>query len=247
MNGLRLAISFLTTLPVLSAGYDYDERHWGTAVYYFPIIGGLIGGLVWLVGWGADHLYSSWLAAVLAVALWAVATGGLHLDGLADCCDGLLTAVDRERRLEILRDPRLGAFGVIGLVLFLGLKVGAVQGVLVNGQGLALVAAAALGRTMILWVARQPAARPGGMGQVFAAQIQPIALVVATLLALVPLLLAGWIGIAALFAPTVATGAVILLARQRIGGVTGDVYGLTVELVELVVLLVFAGLGTFPG
>ena len=241
MNGFRLGLSFLTTLPVLSARYTYDETHWGTAVFYFPVIGGLIGGLVWLAGWGAVQVFSSWLAAVLAVVVWVGATGGLHLDGVADCCDGLLASVGRERRLEILRDPRLGAFGAMGLILILGLKVGAVQGVLTAGHGLAIPAAAALGRTMIVWVARQPPARPGGMGQIFAAQIRPLALVATTLLTVVSLLLPGWRGGLALLAATVITGAVILLARRRISGVTGDVYGLTVELVELAVLLVFAG------
>ena len=240
MNGLRLALSFLTTLPVLSPNYVYEADHWRAAIFWFPLIGGLVGALVWLTGWGAGQIFSNWLAAGLAVVAWAVLTGGLHLDGLADCCDGLLASVDREQRLEILRDPHIGAFGAIGLVLFLGLKVGAVQGVLAVEQGVAIPAAAALGRTLIVWVARQPTARPGGMGAVFAAHIQLLTLFIISLLPAIGLLLFGWRGGLALLVAAAVTIGIIRLARRRIGGMTGDVYGLTVELVELSILLVFA-------
>ena len=239
MNGLFLALSFLTTLPVVPEGYRYEARHWRTAVIWFPIIGGLIGGVVWLVGWGSGLLFGEWLSAVLAVVVWAALTGGLHLDGLADCCDGLLATAEPARRLEIMRDPRLGAFGVIGLALFLMLKVGAVQGASAGGQPLAFVAAAAMGRSMIVWAARQPQARPGGMGAAFGEQVRPFFLLLATVLPVGLLLLLGWRGGLALLLAVLAVGGIMALARKRIGGVTGDVYGLTVEMVELVVLLAF--------
>jgi adenosylcobinamide-GDP ribazoletransferase len=239
MNGLYLTLSFLTTLPVVPSGYHFDERHWQTAVIWFPLVGGLLGGLVWLAGWSSGLLFGEWLAAVFAVAIWAALTGGLHLDGLADCCDGLFAAAEPTRRLEIMKDARLGAFGVIGLVLFLLLKVGAAQAVLAEGLGLAFVAAAALGRTMILWVARQPPARPGGMGAAFAEQIRPFPLLLATLLPVGLLAFMGWRGGLALVVAVTAVAAIVALARRSIGGVTGDVYGLTVEMVELMVMLAF--------
>src|SRR5262245_61596780 len=95
----------------------------GRAALWFPLIGfGL--GLVLAGGLLLFRLFfSPALAAALTVAAWAALTGGLHLDGLADCCDGLLATATPERRLEIMRDPRLGAFGVTGLTLFLILKV----------------------------------------------------------------------------------------------------------------------------
>jgi adenosylcobinamide-GDP ribazoletransferase len=240
MNGLRLALSFLTTLPILSAGYEYEARHWRATVLWFPIVGGLIGGLVWLTGLGAARLWSGWLAAVLAAMVWAAVTGGLHLDGLADCCDGLLASVAPERRLEIMHDPRVGAFGAIGLILFLLFKVGALQMVLASERGIAIPFAAALGRVLILWVSRQQSARPGGLGATFAEQVRPLSLAVASLLPVIGLILLGWRGVAALGLAVLLTIAIIVFARRRIGGVTGDVNGLTVELVELTVLLVMA-------
>jgi adenosylcobinamide-GDP ribazoletransferase len=167
-------------------------------------------------------------------------TGGLHLDGLADCFDGLLVVAEPARRLEILRDSRLGAFGGIGLILFLLLKIGAVQSVLTAEQGLALVAAAAFARAMIGWVARQPAAREDGLGVVFGGQIRPFFLIVGTLLPNGLLAFMGWRGSLAIVLAVIAVVGITALARQRIGGVTGDVFGLTVEVVELAVLLAFS-------
>src|SRR5690606_5310276 len=106
------------------------------------------------------------LRGVLVVALWAVLTGGLHLDGLADCCDALPAAVSRERRLEILRDPRIGAFGATGPFLFLLLKSSTIAALVSPVP--ALILAPAWARWLLLLAARQPAARPGGMGAAFA-------------------------------------------------------------------------------
>lgn len=240
MKGLQLALSFFSTLPSFSKRYVYDANHWQTAVYWFPIVGVIIGGLVWLVGWGAGFLFSSWLTAVIATATWAALTGGLHLDGLVDCGDGLLASVSPERRLEIMRDPRVGAFGAFVLVLFLCLKIGAIQSVLTTGYGFAILIAAALGRTAIIWIAKYPSARPDGMGEVLSEQIDRRGLFVATMLPIIGLLFFGWRGLLALIVAIVVILSVGRFARQRVGGVTGDVFGLCVELVELSVLLIFS-------
>ena len=159
---------------------------------------------------------------------------------MADCGDGLLVTTSRERRLEILQDSRLGTFGVIVLVLFLLLKVMAVAAL--PSPAFALVVAPVLGRWFILIAARQPSARPGGMGDAFAASLPPAALVVA---AIVPILLIiggiwfdGRSALAVLLA-LLADYLILRVARTRLGGVTGDVYGLVVEMTELMVLLAF--------
>jgi adenosylcobinamide-GDP ribazoletransferase len=180
------------------------------------------------------------------VALWAALTGGLHLDGLADCGDGLLAAVAPERRLEIMRDPRLGAFGGLSLVLFVIIKILAVASLPVARPWTALLAvgplllAPVVGRWLILLAARQPAARAGGLGQAFAAGLPPRSLLLAAVLPAALALLGGpRAGLAAGLACVVAL-AILRLARARLGGVTGDVFGLVVELAELTVLLTFA-------
>jgi adenosylcobinamide-GDP ribazoletransferase len=254
MNGLRLALGFLTAIPVRADSAGPDDL--GRAAAWFPAVGWLIGALLAGAGAALNLLFPSLLAAALVVALWAALTGGLHLDGLADCCDGLFASAAPERRLEIMRDSRLGAFGGIGLGLFLIVKVASVAALLsaspiaqnllritnygLRGPLVALLLGPCLARWLILWVARQPSARPGGLGASFAAGLTPGSLVVAGLLPAVLIVLGGWRAVAA----TVAAGLVVwgaaALARARLGGVTGDVLGLSVELAELAVLLAYA-------
>jgi adenosylcobinamide-GDP ribazoletransferase len=200
-------------------------------------------------------LFSPLLAAALLVALWAILTGGLHLDGLADCCDGLMAPVPPARRLEILRDPRLGAFGGIGLALHLLLKTLAVATLPPVSISFpmtyslypqlptlltSLLLAPALARWLILPVALQPMARSGGLGADFALGLSRRSLLTSALLPVALALLSGPRGLlAAALAALVAAG-IVRLAHQRLGGLTGDVLGLVVEFTELTVLIAFA-------
>lgn len=234
---LILAFSFLTIIPMPMLAYQPGLL--GRAGRWFPLVGLVIGGALTLAHWSLSLIFPPLLTAALVITLWAALTGGLHLDGLADCCDGLLAATSRERRLEIMRDPRTGAFAVIGLVLFLLLKVTALS--IMPTATPALLLTPVWARWLLLWAARQPLARPGGLGADFAAGLTGLTLVWGLLLPLVLLLLS--LTIQAFVAVAVAigvTGWLMRAARLRLGGVTGDVYGLVVELSELAMLLVFA-------
>jgi adenosylcobinamide-GDP ribazoletransferase len=236
---LRLALSFLTTLPVRAPSVPPGSL--GRAAPWFPVVGVIVGALLAAAWWGLGYVFPPVLSAVLLVALWAALTGGLHLDGLADCGDGLLAAVPPERRLEIMRDPRLGTFGGLSLFLFLLLKVFTVAALPASPLGYyALLLAPALARWLILTVARQPSARPGGMGAAFGQGLTPAALAVAAVLPVVLVVGGGWRGLGAAAAALLVVLIVSRVARARLGGVTGEVLGLTVELSELAVLLVFA-------
>jgi adenosylcobinamide-GDP ribazoletransferase len=258
VTGLWLAMGFLTAVPTPRTAFEPNAL--GRAAAWFPLVGlGL--GLLLAAAHGLLHwLFPPLLAAGLLVALWAALTGGLHLDGLADCGDGLLSAASAERRLEIMRDPRLGAFGGISLMLFLMLKVLAVanlatapsagvsRALLASGP---LVLAAVTARWLVIWQARQPAARPAGMGASFARGITPASLVPGALIVLTGVVLFGVAlgGARAAVAVMVAAATAWLIARTaraRLGGVTGDVLGLTIEAAELSVLLVFAQASTLP-
>jgi len=249
MNGLRLALGFLTAIPV-GAGAP-GAGGLGRASAWFPAVGLLVGAALAAAAWGLRLVFPPLVAGALVVALWAGLTGGLHLDGLADCCDGLLAAVPRERRLAIMRDPNVGAFGAIGLTLFLILKVAAVAALLgppppplplhiARLTPYALLLVPTLARLLILPVARQPAARAGGLGAAFAEGLKPAHIALAAILPVGLLVLGGWQGAAAAGAACVAAALVVVVARARLGGVTGDVLGLTVEAAELAALLVFA-------
>jgi adenosylcobinamide-GDP ribazoletransferase len=254
MNGLLVALSFLTAIPVPAHAGRTDSL--GRAAAWFPVVGIVLGVLLSGAQWLLAQYFSPLLAAALVVALWALLTGGLHLDGLADCGDGLLAAASPARRLEIMRDSRMGAFGGLALTLFLILKVAALASVSSRALFAAvppllgappawlpfgpLVLAAVSARWLILLAARQPGARPGGLGEHFAAGLSAPQLWAGGVVVLIVALLGGpwaWLAVAAAH---VAAWLVVRLARSRLGGVTGDVLGLTVELAELAVLLVYA-------
>jgi adenosylcobinamide-GDP ribazoletransferase len=228
-----LAATFLTTLPAPT--FVLPTSGLGPAGRWFPLVGLVIGLLLWAGQRVAEEFFPPALVGALVVIAWVVLTGGLHLDGLADCCDGLFATVSLERRLEILRDPRVGSFGALGLILTLLIKVLAAGMV----PALGLILAPVWARWLLLWVARQPQARPQGMGAAFAAGLTPGVITVAALLPLLLLLVGGGRGFMAVALAALSALALTRLAQARLGGVTGDVYGLVVEVSEVVILLVF--------
>ncbi len=194
--------------------------------------------------WPATHyalnqVFSPLLSAALVVALWAALTGGLHLDGLADCGDGLLAAVSPERRLEIMRDPRLGTFGGATLILYLLLKTFAIASLPVPSI-IAFLLAPAIARWLILLVAVQPSARPGGLGAAFKQGLNRTVYVGAAIIPIILIVLGGWRAVVAAVAAHLGALIIVRVARSRLGGITGDVLGLTVEVSELIILLAFA-------
>lgn len=243
MKNLLLALGFLTAISVRTSAPHPGDL--GRAARWFPAIGLALGGVLAGAHFVLGNVFPPPLTAALVVALWAGLTGGLHLDGLADCCDGLLAAVAPERRLEIMRDPGIGAFGGIGLTLFLILKALAVASLPHASRFTfhALLLAPALARWLILPVAAQPSARPGGMGADFALGLSRSTLIVAAVIPLVLAIVGGWRFVIAAALAHLAAFGIVRLARARLGGVTGDVFGLTVELAELTVLLTFAAGG----
>ena len=183
-------------------------------------------------------LFPPLVAGILTLVVWVALTGGLHLDGLADCCDGLLASASVERRLEIMKDPHLGAFGVIGLILVLLLK-GAALASLTPATSFGILLAASLARWCILPAGLLPLARPSGMGADFASGFRRSFIYMGAVLPVGFALVLGTRGIISLLAGLAAAALVLWLAKSRIGGVTGDVFGMVVEVVETVVLLVF--------
>jgi adenosylcobinamide-GDP ribazoletransferase len=251
------ALSLLTRLPV-RARWD-DAVLPGRALAAYPLVGAVIGalliGLGWLLtaGWigevtgGSAPGLSPLLAAALILAAWAAITGMLHLDGWADCCDALIAPLSRERRLEVLKDPRLGSFGGAGLILLLLVKLAATAELLASTADnrftalLPFLLAPVLGRwAIVIAAAAFPLARRDGMGASFTRGLDRREIVIATLTAAVACLAAGWIGLALWAAATLILFALARLATARLGGLTGDVYGAIIELAETVVLVAAA-------
>ncbi|MCS6803181.1 MAG: adenosylcobinamide-GDP ribazoletransferase [Chloroflexota bacterium] len=237
MSGLRTALQFLTVVPV-SGGADL-----ASAVRWGPLVGLFLGALLA----AADLALAPWVGpavrAVILVALLAALTGALHLDGLADSADGLLVHRSPADRLAIMRDPRTGGFGVVAVTLVVLAKVAALTELEGALRTPALLITPALARWTIVALARLlPDARVG-LGSVWRAGSGGGAFVLATALALLPaVILAGLAGVVLAGAAALTAAGVGLFSRARIGGVTGDVLGATVELVEAACWIVASAL-----
>lgn len=235
MRNLRTAFGLLTTLP-FGMPEDWRPGDSGRAGSWYPLVGIVIGGLSWLAWLALGQFFPPVVAGVLTVVVWIGLTGGLHLDGLADCCDGMFTEVGPERRLEIMKDPQLGTFGGIGIVLVLITKAAALS-VIPPASGLGIILAATAGRWLILPAGLLPLANPGGMGADFAKGLKRSAIFFTAILPLALAFLLGVPGLISLGVALAAAAAVLGLAYSRIGGVTGDVFGMLVEVTETAILM----------
>lgn len=234
------AARYLTIFPM--PGRPSPAGGPGDAAAWFPVVGLAIGVLVAVADRAATAFFAPLLAALVTITVWKLVTGGLHLDGLADCLDGL-AGRNPAQRLAIMHDSRIGAFGAAGLVLFLLLEIGAVSGIDPRARAGALVVAPVVGRSLAPIVGRifSPAS-PTGHGASFRAGLGPWAPAIAVALAVaVAAAGMGWWGVLALgLAGTAGLGFAAFMTR-RLGGVTGDVHGAVIELGEAVVLLTAAG------
>ncbi|MDE0138750.1 MAG: adenosylcobinamide-GDP ribazoletransferase [bacterium] len=197
--------------------------------------GGATPGVHGLVGFQEIPVL---LEGVVLVAVLALLTRCLHLDGLMDTCDALAGGHDRERRLEILRDPHVGAFGVVAVVLLLFAKVSALAALPGESRLWTIVLVPCLSRWAILVVMdRFPYVRQEGLGAPFLRGGSRRSLVVGSAVALLAtVILTGPVGLLLGLAAGLVAWAVGAWAKRRIGGVTGDIYGAACETSEAVVL-----------
>jgi len=228
----------MTTLPVRLPD-DWSAGDSGRAAVWYPLVGLVVGALTWLAWKGAMLAFPPLAAGVITLIVWVALTGGLHLDGLADCCDGLFVSAPAERRLEIMKDPHIGAFGVIGLILVLLLKAATLAS-LTPASSIGILLAASLARWCILPAGLVPLARPSGMAADFVLGFRRSFIAWGAIIPLMIALMPDTRGmLLSILAGLSAAVLVLWLAKSRIGGVTGDVFGMLVEVVETVMLLVF--------
>jgi adenosylcobinamide-GDP ribazoletransferase len=240
VTGLVLAVRYLTIVPV-PGGVPHGMQTLGRAAPWFPVVGLALG----IVLVGVDRLtavfFSSLLATLLTVTAWKALTGGLHLDGLADCLDGL-AGRDAADRLRIMHDGRLGAFGAIGLVLFLLLEVAALVELPADARRRARPRARRGARATPPLLARYfPPARAEGHGATFREGLRagaaPLVLTLGVAVAVAAL---GVVGLALAVVSVVAALALAAFMMGRLAGVTGDVLGAAIEVAELAGLLTVA-------
>lgn len=257
LMGLPRALQFLTVLPIpaLSGGTSAPEvshpPDMAAALPWFPLVGALIGGVLAIIDWAARPALSLGVRSVIVLAVAAGVTGMLHLDGFIDCCDGLLGARTTAHRLDILRDSRVGAYGVVGGCLLQLLRFAALAALArPDMRALALIAAPLLGRwSMVYAVVRYPYARPAGVGAPFRASalhavgasiLGGALLIVVCMVVGSPSLFQALMRVALLAGVALLTTVITTswMSRRLAGGLTGDTYGALNECVEVAILVV---------
>ncbi|MBV0892711.1 adenosylcobinamide-GDP ribazoletransferase [Paracoccus sp. Z118] len=232
---LHLALILLTRVPFGRLRDPVPTL--GAAAWAFPLAGLLVGLIAGGVMWAALALgLSPLIAAGVALGAQVVATGALHEDGLADICDGFWGGTSRERRLQIMRDSRIGSYGTVGLILTLGLRWLGLAA-LAEAQALGAVIAVAMTSRVapVVLMGSLPPARPDGLGAQ-GSTMGTKAVLLAALLGGLPMLVVprGW---AALAVAALVVAGLAMVARAKIGGQTGDVLGAAQQVAEIALLL----------
>jgi adenosylcobinamide-GDP ribazoletransferase len=244
MNAFWLALRFLTILP-LGQAKVVDAATVAAAGKYYSLVGLIFGGLAWGFFQGAAILFPPAVAVGLLILFWVVLSGALHLDGLADCLDGLYGGNTPDERLTIMKDVHLGTMGIVGLILILGIKYLALKEIFsISSQGMWVVLIPAISRwTSILLAFLFPYARPGGgLGQALVLGTGKKELFWATLLAWGPVLFwSPYIGLGLIAVIGVWSVGCGWYFQKKIGGITGDVCGAVIESSEVWGMLYILG------
>jgi len=240
MRKILIAISFFTRIPIKLTDVSAEEFY--DAMILIPLVGVFIGVILW----GAAVLFSLihfvQLQALLMVIAYIWLTGGLHLDGFADTTDALFSARDREKMMEIMKDSRLGAFGAIGLILII-LTNWMSYTIILPEYSTALLVMPVFGRVMAIMSTCFSTYAPGGggLGKRFVemTQLHHFIIYLVLLLGYATLIL----GLPGLLTAVICLLPALLLMKNlqhKIGGMTGDTIGMTIELNQTFFMVVFA-------
>lgn len=237
MTGFRQAIVFLTRVP-LAGVYGADK-----AAAWFPLVGALVGLTVAGAYWALFPWAPSLLGAVVAVTLGVFLTGAFHEDGLADTFDAVGSGETGNAALEIMRDPRLGTYGTVAVVLSVAWRVVALGSLTPAGAVAGLVVAHSLGRAgAVFLLALSPPARSEGLGSSSASTVTGGSVWFAAISGvLVSTVAAGLLVGSALVAVGLSGLILRRTAVRRVGGVTGDIAGACEQISEMLVLAIVAG------
>jgi adenosylcobinamide-GDP ribazoletransferase len=230
---VRRALAFLTPLGGAMAP---DRR----TLAWFPLAGAVIGAVLGLVWWGADRLWPALLVAGVVVAADLGLTGMLHVDGLIDSADGLMAHMPAERRLEVMAEPTVGAFGVTVAIATILLRFGALA-VAVPDVVLVVAVWCASRTVMALAASRLRYARTSGLASAFIdGERRPLTALYGVVLAVGLAIVAGAPAVAAVITAFAVGAGVVAFGRARLGGFTGDVLGAAGYLGETAALVVGA-------
>lgn len=235
--GFLTALRFLTIIPL--PGRKISPREVGRSLAYFPAVGAIIGLILLGLNWVLGLLLPQALVNILLVVSLAIVSGGLHLDGFVDTCDGMVGHKTVRQRWRVMKDSRAGAFGIIGVCLLLLVKYVSLNSVPADWLVLTLLLMPALSRwAMVYAVFAYPYAKPSGLGKVFKQEASLSVFLVATVIALaIAVIPAQLFGLVIMLGVWIIVTAIAFYFKGRFGGLTGDTYGAINEIAEVLVLI----------
>jgi adenosylcobinamide-GDP ribazoletransferase len=236
--GFVTALRFLTIIPLLRRR-EISPEEVGRSIVYFPLVGVIIGLILFFLSWLLGLLLPPALVNVLLVVSLVVLSGGLHLDGFVDTCDGIGGNKTVAERWQVMADSRVGAFGIIGVSSLLLVKYVALSNVPASWLVPTLLLMPVISRwAMVYAVFAYPYAKPSGLGKVFKQGASRPRFTIATVITLVlAVILAQLPGLLIMFATWVIVMAVAFYLKGKFGGLTGDTYGAINEVAEVLVLI----------
>ena len=255
MNSFLIGLQFLTRIFVVKQSV-WTEDSFGQSVKYFPAVGAILGIICAGVVGAINLLHLPLFTGAIGFASLIILTGGIHCDGLMDSADGLFSGREREKILDIMKDSRAGSFGVVAMILIAVIETSTLIELALLATWFlcaAIYSAPIIARLMmVVTIGAFPYARPTGMGKAFAKFTTRRTIIFAageTLLLLLPL---GFISkifflcaAAATLIALIVTWKFATFSTEKIGGVTGDIYGAVTTLAELFVLITFLMIGNY--
>lgn len=247
MKAFLAAIMFLTRIPVPKI--HVSSTDWKKSTVYFPFIGLMIGALLMLASFGLEKLFSAPVSAFLIVLLWIWITGGLHIDGWMDLADGFGSNRSLDEMLEIMKDSRVGAMGVIAAICLILGKMVAVYGLIQLKLPMILIFSPFYSRFLLISAIKfWPYRNEGGLGTGLSTYLSlPVVLVNLLLILTITYLLTGVYGLLLFLITAIITGLFILKIYQKLNMLTGDCYGAIVEWSECITLFLALAIWRFAG
>jgi adenosylcobinamide-GDP ribazoletransferase len=234
--GFIIALKFLTIFPI-PLKRDVTEKGLGESLPYFPVVGIILGAILLLFYYLLSFILPSPVILILIIIAEVIITGAHHIDGLMDTFDGLVAGKSVKQRLAIMKDSKVGSFGITAVVLLFLLKFWSLNSTSVMIPALLLMPA--LGRWMMVSaIYICPAAKKEGMGYIFKKESTWQRLIISTIITLAAcVILLQWKGLVLIVLLWLIMSGITLFFKSKLGGLTGDNYGAINEITEVMVLI----------
>jgi len=231
-------LTFLTRIP-FPMHFEFNTDDYARGIFYFPLIGGIIGLLLWPIIFVQGFIPTRVFPFIIII-LYLLIVGGIHIDGIGDLFDGIFSARDQKRMLEIMSDSHIGAFGVVGIILyFMGMYVGLYEVMHNELFSIILISMPLIGRSVaLIGAGLSRYAKAEGLGKAVIDRVGPLTSLILSLL-----LVGGYFVVFPMLSLSIIITLVVMLSilwriHRTLDGITGDVLGALVEISQIVFLLV---------